>query len=69
MSLLKNKPSDPNGWETNDYIDVLIELHQDDYDVNNWEQDFIEDNVELSSFTERQKEVIRKLDHKYLNKG
>lgn len=52
-----------------DYLDILNEVNDGGYNLNDWEQEFVFDNLDAERLSFLQREAIRRLDLKYLKKG
>jgi hypothetical protein len=60
---------DPKLYSHDDLLDILKEVDEGDFDVSDWEANFIESNLASRHFTLKQKKVIQKLDQKYLRRS
>ena len=67
MNLIE--PPDEHGMTMTDYADIIVELDDGEFEVTDWEAGFIESTLKRTDFTEKQKNVIRKMHDKYLTKG
>lgn len=51
-----------------DCKDILREIDEGDFEVSDWEAGFIESCLDRDFFTEKQKNVILRLDEKYIRR-
>jgi len=49
-----------------DFLDILAEIDEGDFEVTDFEATFIEQNLSARSFTLKQKKFISKLEESYL---